>query len=155
MPHLPDAVNRGTEVVIGSAIRVHRALGPGLLESTYKRCTAHELRLAGCHVDEEVSLALTYRDLVIEAAYRVDMIVDHILVVEIKALAHIDPLHGAQLLTYLRLTGCPVGLLLNFNTPLLKDGIKRFIHTPRVRPDDEGGPATLRSRDDRSGGLSK
>lgn len=139
MLQLPDDINRRTEAVIGSAIRVHRALGPGLLESTYKRCTAHKLRLAGTRVDEEVPLTLRYRDLVIEGAYRVDMIVDDVLIVEIKALERVDRLHGAQLLTYLRLTGCPVGLLINFNTPLLKDGIKRFINTHGPRT---GEPAT-------------
>jgi GxxExxY protein len=130
MQRLPQHLNRLTELIIGCAIRVHRALGPGLLESTYKRCTAHELRLASCQVDEEVALPLQYRDLTIERAYRVDMIVNDTVVVEIKAVDRVQPLHEAQVLTYLRLTGCPVGLLINFNSHLLKDGVRRFVNRP-------------------------
>ncbi len=108
--------------VIGAAIEVHRHLGPGLLESAYRRCLVHELRLRGHQVLTEVPLELAYKSLLVGSAYRVDVVVDGCLIVEVKAVAALLPVHEAQLLTYLRLSGKPLGLLLNFGVQLLKDG---------------------------------
>lgn len=126
-----EHVNRLTHIIIGCAIKVHRALGPGLLESTYKKCTAYELRNAGCDVDEERALPLVYGEVRLECGYRLDLVVNELVIVEIKAVERLDPIHTAQMLTYLTLTGLPLGLLINFNTVVVKDGIKRVINTPQ------------------------
>ncbi len=115
-----------TERVIGAAIAVHRVLGPGLLESAYVRCLCIELRARDTPFRREVKVPVTFRGQRIADAYRIDLLVEERLVVEVKAVAHLDPIHKAQLLTYLRLTGCKVGLLLNFNVPILRDGILRM-----------------------------
>lgn len=132
---VPDHLNRLTHTIIGCLIRVHRKTGPGLLESIYRRCSAHELKRAGCKVDEERTVPLVYEDLTFDCAYRVDMIVNDLVVLEIKSVERMEPVHGSQLLTYLRLTGCPIGLLVNFNTPVLKKGIKRFVNLPGHEPE--------------------
>ena len=111
-----------TEVIIGAAIEVHRHLGPGLLESVYPRCLVHELRLRNVPVASEVALDLEYK-----GSYRLDLLVDNRVVVEIKAVDAVTPIHEAQLLTYLRLSGHSAGLLLNFKVKLLKDGITRRV----------------------------
>ena len=113
--------------VIGAAIEVHRHLGPGLLEGIYKTCLAHELALAGLIVAREVPLPVDYKDMRLECGYRLDLVVEQTLIVEIKSVGALLPLHGKQLLTYLRLSGLKAGLLLNFNTMLLKDGIERVV----------------------------
>jgi GxxExxY protein len=116
-----------TDKVIGLAIEVHRALGPGLFESCYAECLAHELSLAGFSFQREVSVPLHYKSVVMECAYRLDFIVDDQLIVELKCVERFEPIHQAQLLTYLKLTGKKVGLLLNFNETLLKNGILRRV----------------------------
>jgi len=116
-----------TERIIGSAIEVHRHLGPGLLESAYRRCLVHELRLREVPVASEVSLDLEYKGLLVPASYRLDLLVANLVIVEIKAVDRLNPIHEAQLLTYLRLSGRRAGLLLNFKVKLLKDGIKRRV----------------------------
>lgn len=116
-----------TERIIGCAITVHKALGPGLLESAYRRCLALELRAAGLHVAEEVPVGLEYRGEIIHDVYRMDLIVEGKVIVEVKAVEHVVPVFQAQLLTYMRLTRKRVGLILNFNTVLLKDGIVRRV----------------------------
>ena len=118
--------NRLTGTIIGSAIKVHTRLGPGLLEHSYLRCLRHELERAGLKVEKEVFLDLRYEDLVVERAYRLDLLVEDSVVVEIKAVEKVMPVHHSQVLTYLKLTGKPIGLLLNFNVTKLPDGIKRF-----------------------------
>jgi GxxExxY protein len=116
-----------TEVIIGSAIEVHRHLGPGLLESAYRRCLLHELRLRDVPATSEVPLDLTYKGMLIPASYRIDLLVADRVIVEIKTVDTVTPLHEAQLLTYLRLSSRRSGLLLNFKTLRLKDGITRRV----------------------------
>jgi len=113
--------------VIGCALEVHRALGPGLLESAYQRCLAHELSLAGIPFVLEREIPVVYKGTRIECGYRADMIVDGALLVELKSVDGIVPIHEAQILSYMKLAGIRTGLLLNFNVERLKDGIRRFV----------------------------
>jgi len=122
-----ESVNRITEGVIGAAIAVHRALGPGLLESAYQECLCQELALRGIPFEREVPLPLEYKGIRCECGYRLDILVAGAVVVEVKAIEAIAPIHEAQLLTYLRLGGWNVGLLMNFNVVVLKDGIRRKV----------------------------
>jgi GxxExxY protein len=119
--------NELTGRIVGAAIEVHRHLGPGLLESAYRACLVDELKAASLHVRSEVALPINYKGRVIEGAYRADLVVEGTVLVELKAVEFILPIHEAQTLTYMRLGNLPVGLLLNFNVPRLKDGIRRFI----------------------------
>jgi GxxExxY protein len=119
-----------TESVIGAAVEVHRELGPGLLESAYRTCLSEELRSRNLRVEAEASLPLTYRGIRLECGYRLDLLVEQQVLVELKAVRALDDLHLAQLLTYLKLSGKRIGLLVNFNVPLLKHGIRRVIHDP-------------------------
>jgi GxxExxY protein len=116
-----------SSAIIGAAIEVHRALGPGLLESAYHACLCHELKLRGIPCRTQVDLPLEYKGLRIERAYRIDLLVDEKILVEIKAIAEITTQHEAQLLTYLRLTGKRVGLLMNFHAEYLRNGIVRRV----------------------------
>lgn len=117
-----------TESVIGAAINVQRALGPGLLESAYEACLAHELRLAGHRVEHQVELGLTYRGLLIPQAFRLDLLVDDLVIVVLKVVQAFTDAHKAQVLSYLRFSNKPVGLLLNFGVfPMAKHGIRRFV----------------------------
>ena len=120
-------INQITEAIIAAAIEVHRLLGPGLLESSYQRCTCHELTLRKIPYRREVILPVTYKGLQLDCGYRLDLLVMDSVIVEIKSIAGIDPIHEAQLLTYLKLGGWKVGLLTNFNVPVLKNGIKRRV----------------------------
>ena len=113
--------------VIGCAIEVHRALGPGLLESVYAQCLAHELSLADIPFGRQVPAGLEYKGLKIECGYRMDMLIDQTIVVELKSVDQILPIHEAQILTYMRLTGKKIGLLINFNSKLLRQGMKRYV----------------------------
>jgi GxxExxY protein len=114
--------------VVNAAFSVHKTLGPGLLESAYHECLAIELSLAGLRLQRELSLPLTYRGQVIPNAYRLDMIVHDRLLVELKAIESVQPIHRVQTTTYLRLLQLPLGLLINFNVPLIKDGITRVLN---------------------------
>ncbi len=114
-----------TERVIGALIEVHRALGPGLLESAYQACAEYELRLRGIGFRSQVELPVVYKDVRLDCGYRMDLLVEEIVIVEFKAIDLLMPIHEAQLLTYMRLARKPVGLLINFNVPVLKDGIVR------------------------------
>jgi GxxExxY protein len=116
-----------SEKVIGAAIEVHRELGPGLLESAYHDCMEYELNEQGVAVAREVVLAIRYKKLQLKKGYKLDLVVEGKLIVELKAVEQILWIHEAQLLTYLKLSGIKRGLLLNFNVPLLKDGIKRMV----------------------------
>lgn len=116
-----------TEKVIGCAIEVHRILGPGLLESAYQRCLALELRKQGLTVEAEVPMPVNYKGEVLDCGYRVDILVEKSLILELKAVESILPIHQAQILTYLKLSGLRLGLLINFHQPRLVDGLKRFI----------------------------
>ena len=120
-------VNEITEAIIGASIEVHRALGPGLLESAYVQCLCYELRLRQIPFAMEVSLPVVYKGLKLDCGYRVDLVVADSVVVEIKAVERLAPVHEAQLLTYLRLGGWKAALLINFNVPLLRDGIVRRV----------------------------
>ena len=115
-----------TESVIGAAIRVHKALGPGLLESAYQACLAHELELSGHQIDREVEIPIVYRGISITPGYRADMVVGGTVLVEVKAVERIHPIHEAQVLTYLRASKLRTGLLLNFNVAMLKEGLRRI-----------------------------
>jgi GxxExxY protein len=116
-----------TEIVIGLAIEVHRHLGPGLLESAYEECLSYEIQQSSLSHRRQVPLPLSYKNVRRECGYRIDIVVADRLVIELKTVERILPVHEAQLLTYLRLSGLRTGLLLNFNTALLKDGIRRFV----------------------------
>ena len=120
-------LNRLTEKIIGAAIEVHRHLGPGLLESAYETCLAYELQQLGLAVERQKALPLVYKEIRLDQGYRIDLLVDQQVIVELKVVEQITPVHEAQVLSYLRFSGCRIGLLLNFDVKLLKDGIRRFI----------------------------
>ena len=113
--------------IIGAAIDVHRVLGPGLLESAYERCLVYELEQMGLHVEQQKPLPLVYNEISIEQGYRIDLLVEGKVVVELKTVEQFTDVHVAQILTYLKLSGCQVGLLINFNVKMLKNGIRRFV----------------------------
>lgn len=115
-----------TREIIGSAIEVHKALGPGLLESAYESCLARELEIRDVRADRQAEIKLEYKGVQLDCVYRMDLVVEGSVVVEIKAVEKLLPIHEAQVLTYLKLTGLRKALLLNFNTPYLRDGIKRL-----------------------------
>ncbi len=117
-----------TGMIIGAAIEVHRALGPGLLESAYEECLCHELRAREIPFERQSPLSIHYKGIKLECGYRLDVFVDNRVVVELKSVEKLEPIHKAQLLTYLRLKGCRLGLLINFNVQLLKNGICRLIN---------------------------
>jgi GxxExxY protein len=114
--------------VIGGAIEVHRELGPGLLESAYETCLRYELQRRGLRVEQQVAQPVFYKGLQLECGYRLDLLVENQVIVELKAVEAILPIHTAQLLTYLKLRQLRIGLLINFNVPVLKNGIKRIIN---------------------------
>jgi len=116
-------------IIVDAAIKVHRALGPGLLESAYQHCLAHELRKRGLHVETEVAQPVMYDGERIDVGYRLDMLVENAIIIENKTVEGIAPIHEAQLLTYLKLRQCRLGFLLNWNVPLMKQGIHRKIMT--------------------------
>ena len=117
-----------TEKIIGCAIKVHRSLGPGLLESAYQECLFFELKKAGILVEKEKSLPLVYEDVKLDCGYRIDLLIENQIVVELKSVDALNDVHTAQVLTYLKLSNCKIGLLINFNVPLIKNGIKRVVN---------------------------
>jgi GxxExxY protein len=119
--------DRLSNQVIGCAIEVHRALGPGLLESTYEQCLAHELKTADIPFKLQHSLPVVYKDIRLDCGYRIDILVDDELILELKSVDTLLPIHQAQLLTYMKLAKKPTGLLINFNVEILKHGIKRMV----------------------------
>ena len=122
-----DALNAISRAIIGAAIKVHRALGPGLLESAYEACLEFELRREGFKVERQKDQPLTYEGMSIDLGYRIDLLVNEAVIVEVKAVQAMHPVHEVQLLTYLRLSRRSLGLLINFNVALLKDGIRRVV----------------------------
>lgn len=129
-----------TGKVIGACIDIHRELGPGLLESAYEECLCHELTLAGIPFERQKSLPVSYKDVQLDCGYRVDILVDNRLILELKTVDELLPIHEAQLLTYLKIAKLKCGLLINFNVPVLKQGIKRLVNNfpsnsvpPRLR----------------------
>ena len=116
-----------TRRILGSAIEVHRELGPGLLESTYRACLVHQLLIEGHEVKQEVPVPITYKGSTIDASFRADLIVDDSALLELKAVERLLPIHESQILTYMKLCNLNIGLLLNFNVPVLKQGVRRFV----------------------------
>jgi len=117
-----------TEIIIGCAIEVHRALGPGLLESVYEECLCYELQLRQVQIERQKNLPLRYKNVFLDAGYRLDIVVEKKVIVELKCVEKILPVHEAQIMTYLRLSKLKTGLLINFFTPVLKDGIRRIVY---------------------------
>jgi GxxExxY protein len=120
--------NQLTSLIIENAIKVHKSLGPGLLESAYKECLCYELINSGIEVYKEKPVPLIYEDVKLECGYRIDLLVENQIVVEIKSVDALADIHTAQVLTYLKLSNCKFGLLINFNVTLLKSGIKRLVN---------------------------
>jgi GxxExxY protein len=115
--------------IVDSAFAVHNCLGPGLLESVYEQCLLLELNSRNLKVERQVAVPVTYRGTLIEAGFRMDMVVEKLIVIEIKAVEKIAPVHEAQLLTYMKLSGLTLGMLINFNVPRIKDGLRRLVHS--------------------------
>ena len=120
-----------THEIIGAAIEVHRLLGPGLLESAYEECLCHELTLRKLGVQRQVPVPVVYKEVELECGYRLDLVVERKVILELKSIEAFSPVHEAIMLTYLRLSGYRIGLLINFNVTILKDGIRRFVFEPR------------------------
>jgi GxxExxY protein len=119
-------INHLTGEIIGAAIEVHKALGPGLLESAYEECLCHEFKLRSLPFERQKELPIEYKDVKLDCGYRMDIVVFNKIILELKSCSELLPIHEAQLLTYLKLTNLKVGLLINFNVPVLKEGIKRL-----------------------------
>ena len=121
-------INKLSGQIIGAAIEVHKTLGPGLLESTYEECLCHELRIGGLSLERQKPLAVRYKGINLDCGYRLDVVVENTIILELKSCEKIDPIHRAQLLTYLKLSGFRLGLLLNFNVTLMREGIVRIVN---------------------------
>ena len=121
-------LNKITETIIGSAIAVHQELGPGLLEFAYEACLVYELLQRGLSIQQQKALPVNYRGVKVDCGYRIDLLVENNVIVELKAVERLEPIHEAQLLSYLKLSGYRVGLLINFNVKILKQGIKRLVN---------------------------
>jgi GxxExxY protein len=121
-------INNLTGQIIGAAIEMHKALGPGLLESAYEECLCHEFGLRRFRYDRQKPLSVEYKGVKLDCGYRLDLVVEKAVVLELKSCEKIEPIHKAQLLTYLKLSGLKVGLLLNFNVPVMRDGIVRIVN---------------------------
>ncbi len=125
-------INELSSKIIGGAIEVHKALGPGLLESAYEECIFHELNLQGFSLERQKPLPVTYKGRILDCGYRLDLVVEKMIILELKSCEKIEPIHKAQLLTYLKLSGLNLGLLLNFNVPVMRDGIVRIVNELKV-----------------------
>ena len=136
-----ERLDKITETIIGVAINVHRALGPGLLESAYEACMVFDLGQTGLKVEQQKNLPIVYREIKLECGYRLDLMVGDEVIVEIKSVEKLLPIHKAQLMSYLKLSGCKVGLLVNFNVEVLKNGIQRVVNN---FPDSLRTPRSLR-----------
>jgi GxxExxY protein len=120
--------NEISEKIIGAAIQVHKEMGPGLLESSYEGCLFYELVQAGLYIEKQLPLPLIYKEVKLDCGYRLDLIVEKKVIIEIKSVEALNDIYLAQVLTYLKLSNCKLGLLINFNVLKLKDGIKRVVH---------------------------
>jgi GxxExxY protein len=127
----PDHLERVARTVVDCGFHIHNDLGPGLLESAYEALLAEALRQAGMNVRRQVSVPLSYKGVVVDNAFKIDLLVEEGLIVELKSVEKLASIHGKQLLTYLRLTGLPLGLLMNFGQPMFKDGLKRIVNNHR------------------------
>lgn len=123
----PDLGSDLTGEILKSAVEVHKELGPGLLESVYEACLYHELQNRGFDVQRQIALPVRYKDMSIEQGYRIDLCVNDKVIIELKAVETVQPIHRSQIITYMRLSQRPIGLLINFNKKVLKDGIQRFV----------------------------
>ncbi|MFM9863910.1 MAG: GxxExxY protein [Micropepsaceae bacterium] len=123
---IPSEIDALAREIVDAGIKVHRTLGPGLLESVYELCLVHELTKRGLKPQRQVSLPVVYDDVKLDGGLRIDLLVNGLIVVEVKAVEGLLPVHQSQILTYLKLSGCRLGFLMNFNVPLLKDGLRRF-----------------------------
>jgi GxxExxY protein len=123
-----ERLNKISEAIIGAAIEVHQALGPGLLESAYEACLVHELAERGRKVDQQKPLPVKYKKVFLDCGYRLDLVVDDSVLVELRSVDALAPIHEAQVLTYLKLADLKLGLLINFNVKILKDGVKRLVN---------------------------
>jgi GxxExxY protein len=121
-------INELSNKIIGAAIEVHKVLGPGLLESAYEECLGYELHLRGYSFEIQKPLPVIYKDKKLDCSYRLDMVVENAIILELKSCEKIEPIHRAQLLTYIKLSNMKLGLLLNFNVPLMRDGIVRIVN---------------------------
>ena len=121
-------INQLSSQIIGAAIEVHKALGPGLLESAYEKCLCHELKLRGLSFESQKPLPLVFKGENLDCGYQLDIVVENTIILELKSCEKIKPIHKAQLLTYLKLSGLKLGLVLNFNVPVMRDGIVRMVH---------------------------
>jgi GxxExxY protein len=121
-------INELSSKIIGAAIEVHKALGPGLLESAYEECLCHEQSLRGLSFESQKPLPILYKGKRLDCGYRLDIVVENAIILELKSCEKIEPIHKAQLLTYLKLSGLKLGLLLNFNVPVMRDGIVRIVN---------------------------
>ena len=121
-------INKLSSKIIGAAIEVHKALGPGLLESTYEECLCYEFSLRRISYEKQKPLPVVYKEKQLDCGYRIDVVVENAIILELKACEKIEPIHKAQLLTYLKLSGLKLGLLLNFNVPIMRDGIVRIVN---------------------------
>ena len=121
-------INKLTGEIIGAAIEVHKALGPGLLESTYEECLCHEFKLRSFLFERQKELPIEYKGVKLDCGYRLDIVVEKTIILELKSCDKIEPIHKAQLLTYLKLSGLNLGLILNFNVSLMRDGIVRVVN---------------------------
>lgn len=129
MTDLPDHINQLSRQIFDAAVHVHTILGPGLLEKTYEECLFFTLQKRGLKVQKQLALPIIFEELIVEDAYRIDILVEDMIILELKSCETITSLHMAQLFTYLKLTEKPLGMILNFNTKLMKDGIKRVAMT--------------------------
>lgn len=120
-------INKMSNKIIGAAIEVHKALGPGLLESAYEQCLCHELGLQGMSFERQKELSVVYKGVKLDCGYKLDVVVEDAVILELKSCENIEPIHKAQLLTYLKLSGKSLGLILNFNKPVMRDGIVRIV----------------------------
>lgn len=120
--------NELSKIIVNCALKVHRNLGPGLLESSYEECLAFELRKAGLFIEKQKQLPLIYEEVHLEVGYRIDLLVENKVVIEVKSVEALNDVHLAQVLTYLKLSNCKLGLLINFNVALIKNGIKRVVN---------------------------
>ena len=121
-------INQLSSKIIGAAIEVHKTLGPGLLESAYEECLSHEFKCQDISFDRQRPLPIHYKGITLECCYRLDIVVENAIILELKSCEKIEPIHKAQLLTYLKLTGLNLGLILNFNVPVLREGIIRVVN---------------------------
>ena len=129
-----DEIERLATAAVNAAFEVHSRLGPGLLESAYEACFAHELELRGLNLQRQLSVPIHYKGKLIEVGFRADIVIEGKLLIELKAVEEVIPVHEAQVITYLKILNLPLGLLINFNTVLIKDGIQRILNIPKGQP---------------------